>query len=53
MANPTVDHGCPEGTEVLISAIYSSRRAAPGIVATYPEMRLYYYPTQPKAKRHK
>ncbi|MGX2040357.1 L,D-transpeptidase family protein [Methylocaldum sp. MU1018] len=52
MANPTVDRWMPgEGKEVLIPRQFILPDAPrSGVVVNIPEMRLYYYPTQPKAK---
>jgi L,D-transpeptidase ErfK/SrfK len=52
MANPTVDRWLPgSGTEVLIPRQFILPDAPrSGIVINIPEMRLYYFPVQPKAK---
>jgi L,D-transpeptidase ErfK/SrfK len=52
MANPTVDRWLPgDGKEVLIPRQFILPDAPrSGIVINIPEMRLYYYPTQAKAK---
>lgn len=52
MANPTVDRWLPgDGKNVLIPRQFILPDAPrSGIVINIPEMRLYYYPAQPKAK---
>jgi len=52
MANPTVDRWLPgDGKEVLVPRQFILPDAPrSGIVINIPEMRLYYYPAQPKGK---
>jgi len=52
MANPTVDRWLPgDGKDVLVPRQFVLPDAPrSGIVINIPEMRLYYYPAQPKGK---
>ncbi|HYE34005.1 L,D-transpeptidase family protein [Methylocaldum sp.] len=52
MANPTVDRWLPgDGKDVLVPRQFILPDAPhSGVVINIPEMRLYYYPAQPKTK---